>query len=80
MQLDNKTQVSDISSRKESLKKNADGTVDLYVGPKAPAGWENNWVETIPDEAWFAYFRFCGPTQGHFNRTYALPDFEEVKP
>ena len=29
-------------------------------------------------QAWFAYFRFYGPTEGYFNRTYALPNFEEV--
>ena len=70
--------MADISSRKEGLKKNADGSVDLYVGPKPPAGWEQNWIETLPNKAWFAYFRFYGPTEGYFERTYALPDFEEV--
>jgi hypothetical protein len=24
----------------------------------------SNWIETVPDKAWFAYFRFCGPTEG----------------
>ena len=38
----------------------------------------SHWIETVPDKAWFAYFRFYGPTEGYFNRTYALPDFEEV--
>jgi hypothetical protein len=37
-------------------------------------GWETNWIETVPDKAWFAYFRF----EGYFNRTYALPNFEGV--
>jgi hypothetical protein len=78
VQLDNPSQVADISSRKEGLKTNDDGSVDLYVGPQAPKRWENNWIETVPDKAWFAYFRFYGPTEGYFNRTYALPDFEEV--
>ena len=41
-------------------------------------GWETNWIETVPDKAWFAYFRFYGLTEGYFNRTYALPNFEEV--
>jgi hypothetical protein len=39
---------------------------------------ETNWIETVPDKAWFAYFRFYGPTEGYFNRTYALSDFEET--
>jgi hypothetical protein len=29
-----------------TLKRNVDGSVDLYVGPKPPAGWEQNWIET----------------------------------
>jgi len=78
VQIDTPSQVADISSRKEGLKKNADGSVDLYVGPKPPAGWEKNWIETLPGKAWFAYFRFYGPTEGYFKRTYALPDFELV--
>ena len=28
---------------------NADGSVDLYFGPEAPKGLENNWVDTTPD-------------------------------
>jgi hypothetical protein len=78
VQLDTPSQVADISSRKKDLKINDDGSVDLYVGPKAPEGWATNWIETVPDKAWFAYFRFYGPTEEYFNQTYALPDFEEV--
>jgi len=32
----------------------------------------SNWIETVSDKAWFTYFRFYGPTEGYFNRTYAL--------
>ena len=35
------------ASRAE-VKKNADGSVDLYVGPKAPAGQAPNWIPTDP--------------------------------
>jgi hypothetical protein len=80
VQLDNPTQIADISSREETLKRNPDGSVDLYVAPNSPAGWENNWIETIPGKAWFAYFRVYGPTEGYFKRKYPLPDFEEVRP
>jgi hypothetical protein len=78
VQLDNPTQVADISSRKPDLKVNEDGSVDLYVGPRPPDGWEANWIETVPDKAWFAYFRFYGPTEAYFERSYPLPDFEIV--
>jgi len=31
-------------SNTPGLTKNADGSIDLYFGPKAPAGKESNWV------------------------------------
>jgi hypothetical protein len=41
--IQNKEQRSDRSSRHDLLK-NADGSVDLYFGPTAPKGFENNWL------------------------------------
>ena len=29
---------------------NADGSVDVFFGPKAPAGKETNWVQTDPGQ------------------------------
>jgi hypothetical protein len=69
----------DISSRKKDIVKNADGSIDVYFGPKAPAGKEANWVQTVPGKGWFVYFRFYGPTEAFFNKSWALPDFELVK-
>jgi hypothetical protein len=40
--IENGTEITDRSSRHD-LVKNADGSVDLYFGPKAPAGFEKNW-------------------------------------
>ena len=71
-------QLGDRSSRQPDLVKNADGSFDLYIGPKAPAGFENNWIPTVPGKAWFPYFRLYGPTEAHFDRTW-LPDIERVK-
>ena len=28
------------------MRKNTDGTVDIYFGPEAPAGQEFNWLHT----------------------------------
>jgi hypothetical protein len=66
----------DVSSRKVDLAKNSDDSVDVYFGPKAPAGKEANWVQTLPDKGWFAYFRFYGPTEAFFDKSWALSDFE----
>ncbi|MGO8926712.1 MAG: DUF1254 domain-containing protein [Limisphaerales bacterium] len=77
--INNKEQQADRSSRQPDLVKNADGSVDLYVGPKAPAGLEKNWIPSVPGKAWFPYFRLYAPIEAHFDRTWILPDFEKVK-
>ena len=69
----------DISSRKADIQKNADGSIDVYFGPKAPTGKESNWVQTLPGKGWFAYFRFYGPTEPFFKKSWALPDLEHMK-
>jgi hypothetical protein len=60
------------------LRKNADGSVDICCGPIAPAGFEKNWIPTVPGKNWFAYFRFYQPTETYFDRSWPLPDFEQV--
>ena len=70
--------IADKSSRQDLLK-NADGSIDVYVGPDAPAGKEKNWIPSVPGKAWFAYLRLYGPLQPYFDRAFALPDFEQVK-
>lgn len=62
----------------DALKKNPDGSVDLYFGPKAPNGYETNWVKTAPGKGWFAYFRWYGPTQAFFDKTWTLHDIEQL--
>jgi hypothetical protein len=73
----NKQKIADRSSRMD-LRKNADGSVDIYCGPKAPAGFEKNWIPTVPGKNWFAYFRFYQPTEAYFDQSWPLPDFEQV--
>jgi len=76
--LQNETKVVEAGSRTKGLVTNSDGTVDLYFGPKAPAGKEANWVQTVPGKGWFAFFRFYGPMEGYLNGTWTLPDIEKV--
>ncbi|MFM0222209.1 DUF1214 domain-containing protein [Paraburkholderia dipogonis] len=64
-------------SSKDKLQMEADGSVDIYFGPQAPAAVRSNWVKTLPGQGWFAYFRWYGPTQPFFDKTWALPDIEE---
>jgi hypothetical protein len=64
------------SSQNVGLQKNADGSVDVYFGPKAPDGKEFNWVPTSPGGKFEVLFRFYGPTKPLFDKRWVLPDIE----
>jgi hypothetical protein len=68
-----------VDSLDKDLQRNADGSVDIYVGPKAPTGKESNWIYSPPGENWYPWFRFYGPEKAIFEKTWRLPDFEQVK-
>jgi hypothetical protein len=59
-----------VSSQNKDVKVNADGSVDVWFGPKAPEGMESNWVETIPDKGWFMILRLYGPLEPWFDRSW----------
>jgi hypothetical protein len=65
-------------SRHEGIRSKPDGSTPIFVGPKAPKGWEDNWIKSIPGRAWFPYFRFYGPTRPFFDQSWKLPQIEEV--
>jgi hypothetical protein len=52
---------------------------ELYFGPTAPPGHENQWIKTAPGRGWFVYFRIYGPTTPAFDGSWKPGDFEEVK-
>lgn len=35
-----------------------------------------NWVKTLPERGWFAYFRRHGPTEKFLDKSWTLPDIE----
>jgi hypothetical protein len=70
---------SDCSSLTPGLTKNPDGSMDIYFGPRAPAGKESNWVPTKSGGSFEVLFRFYGPEKPLFDKTWKLGDIEEVK-
>ena len=66
------------SSQSQGLQKNPDGSVDLYFGPKAPAGKEANWTPTSSDGQFEVLFRLYGPDKSFFDKKWVLPDLEKV--
>jgi hypothetical protein len=70
------------SSQTPGLKKNPDGSVTVYFGPKAPGASgdaESNWVPTSAGGQFEVLFRLYGPDKSFFDRTtWRLPDIEKV--
>ncbi len=66
------------ASNNPEVKKNADGSVDLYVGAKAPAGQESNWIPTDPARKFELMFRLYGPKKEFFDKVWKLTDLEKM--
>jgi hypothetical protein len=52
--------------------------VDVYFGPKAPPGKETNWVPASASGKFEVLFRFYGPEKALFDKTWKLPDIENI--
>jgi hypothetical protein len=66
------------SSQIPELQKNADGSVDIYFGPAAPAGKGANWVPTDPARKFELMFRAYAPTKALFEKSWVLSDVEKI--
>lgn len=63
---------------KPSMKANADGSVDIYFGPKPPQGLESNWIPTQGKRP-LPMMRIYGGEAAYWNRTFKMPDVELVE-
>jgi len=52
--------------------------IEVYFGPKAPAGEESNWVPTDPQRGFELMPRFYAPKEEFFEKIWVLPDVEKV--
>lgn len=59
--------------------KNADGSTDLYLGPKAPSGKQANWMATVPGKGYFVILRLYGPTEAAIDKSWKPGDIEPAK-
>jgi len=67
----------EVNSYGQGLAKNPDGSVDVHFGPVAPNVADANWVYTAPGKSWISAFRFYGPGNRVFDKTWVLPDIEK---
>jgi len=68
-----------LDDSKEGLKKNADGSYDIYFAPKAPVGQENNWIQTVPGKGWNTILRLYGPLEPFYDKSWKPSDPELVE-
>ncbi|PWT96132.1 MAG: hypothetical protein C5B52_16380 [Bacteroidetes bacterium] len=67
------------ASTSAGIQKNADGSVDVYFGPRAPAGKKSNWVPTDPNGKFELLARFYGPKKEFFEKAWKMGDVEKIK-
>lgn len=63
-----------IDSIQNDPKENADGSIDIYFGPEAPVGQEQNWLQSIPGKSFFTALRMYGPMEPWFEQTWRPSD------
>jgi len=78
-QLQTDQQYPTLDSYREGIKQNADGSIDVYFGPEAPEGMENNWLQTVSGKAWFVALRMYGPLQPWIDKTWRPGEIELVE-
>ena len=66
------------NSKRDVMRYNDDGSVDLWFGPTAPEGNEQNWIQTVPGKMWFTILRLYGPLEPWFDKTWRPGDVERI--
>lgn len=63
---------------RDKPSQNPDGSTDLYLGPIAPKGKENNWLATAPGKGYFAILRLYGATEAAINKSWKPGDISKI--
>jgi hypothetical protein len=64
---------------REHPARQADGSIELYLGPSAPAGQESNWLATVPGKGYFAIFRLYSPLKWALDGSWKPGDLEKLR-
>ena len=72
-------QYPSLGSQKKTLAMNPDKSVDVWFGPTAPAGHEENWIQTLPGKGFNPMLRLYGPLEAWFDKTWRPGEIELVK-
>jgi hypothetical protein len=69
-----------LDSYNQKMRRNADGSVDIYFGSKSPANREDNWIPTASGKPWFTLFRLYAPDKPLFDKSWKMTDIEPIAP
>ncbi len=53
-------------------------SVDIWFGPKAPAGKERSWIQTVPGEGFNVILRVYSPLEPFFTKTWRPSEIQLV--
>jgi hypothetical protein len=63
-------QFPSLNSQGGMVEMNPDGSTDIYFGPEAPDGKDNNWVQTAPGKGFWLILRLYGPLDPWFDKSW----------
>jgi hypothetical protein len=66
----------DVGSQSGTVETNADGSTDIYIGPRPPEGKTTNWLQTVPGKGFFTILRLYSPLQPFFDKTWRPSEIE----
>lgn len=70
-------QFPSVSSQNKDLVVNADGSIDIFFGPMAPAT-RANWIQTVPGQSWNTILRLYSPLEPWFSKTWRPGEIELI--
>jgi hypothetical protein len=76
--LETDQKLAGLDSNQKGVEKDPDGSVTVWFAPRAPAGHETNWVQTMPGKGWNTLLRLYAPLEPWFDKTWKPGDFELV--
>lgn len=65
-----------LDSTLPGIKLDEDGGATVWLGPKAPAGQEHNWVQTMSGKGYTAALRLYGPLESWFDQSWRPGDIQ----
>jgi hypothetical protein len=67
-----------VMSLGDTVAPNDDGSFTIWFGPQAPAGHEDNWIQTVAGKSWFPMLRLYGPLEAWFDKTWRPSEVHPV--